>query len=101
MFTLDKAITRMARAIPRSLAGGTTSLSVFYRVSSPPESVALKEFLSQDTLHIRSGMPIHAQDPKAFYRGSDLGWGGISQDLDARRNITDSIIADAILASEE
>ena len=101
MFTLDKAITRMARAIPRSLAGGTTSLSVFYRVSSPPESVALKEFLSQDTLHIRSGMPIDAQDPKAFYRGSDLGWGGISQDLDARRNITDSIIADAILASEE
>ncbi len=101
MHALNGAIPAIARAIPRRLAGGTTSLSFFYRVSNPPESVSLKEFLGQDARHIRSGMPVEAQDPKAFYRGSDNGWGGISQDLDARRNITDSILADAILASEE
>jgi len=98
---LDGSISAIARAIPRRLAGGTTSLSRFYRISNPTESQGLQEFLDQDVYHIRSGMPVGAQEPQAFYRGYDSGWGAINQNLDAQRNVTDSVLADAVLASED
>jgi len=101
MGSLDQAVSPTVRAIPRRLGGGTTSLSAFYRVSNPTESGSLREFLEEDIYHVRVGLPITSQDPRAFYRGLDSGWGCISQNLDAQRSITDSVLADAILASEE
>ena len=45
-------------------------------------------------------MPISSVEPKQFYRGSDGGWAGISQTLDASRNITDTILADVVLRDD-
>ena len=71
-----------------------------YKVANAPETDALFQFLSDDVDHIRRGIPVVAVDPKDFYRGLDNGWGGIEQNLDVSRAVTDSLIVDAILASD-
>jgi hypothetical protein len=97
---LDAAISTISRSLPKSIGGGTSTLRRHYKVANAPESDALFQFLSDDVEHIRRGLPVAAVDPKDFYRGLDNGWGGIGQVLDVSRSITDSLVVDAILASD-
>jgi hypothetical protein len=97
---LDAAVSAASRAMPVAIGGGTASLRSQYKVANAPESKALLVFLENDAEHIRRGMPIEGIDSKDFYRGLDRGWGSIEQNLDVSRSITDSLVVDSILASE-
>lgn len=98
--TLDPAIPEHARTLSAALGGGSASIRSFYTVANVIEDPAIIQFLGQDVTHIRRDMAVQPQDPRAFYKGYDLGWGCITQSLDAARRITDSILVDAVLLDE-
>ena len=98
--TLDQAVSVSSRSIPRSIGGGTSSLRKHYTVVNAPETDDLFYFLDADVDHIRPGMPTTTVDPRAFYRGEDHEWGGIDQNLDVPRAITDTLVIEAVLADE-
>jgi hypothetical protein len=45
-------------------------------------------------------MSAQFQDPKEYYRGNAVGWGGIQQNLDVKRSFSDSVLVDAVLSSD-
>jgi tetratricopeptide (TPR) repeat protein len=98
---LDAAIPMIARKLPPLVGGGTLSIRKHYRIPGASESDALKLFLENDVDHLHGSMPVEYQDPVQFYKGYDTGWGCISQNLDVRRAVCDSILVDAVLASED
>ena len=100
MSALDHSIPSHSRTVPANWGGGSLSTRRHYAVASATETSALAAFLDQDVLHVREDMPISSVEPKQFYRGSDGGWAGISQTLDASRNITDTILADVVLRDD-
>jgi cold shock CspA family protein/TolA-binding protein len=100
MHALDASVPTIARTLPRSVGGGTSTLRSHYKVTNAPESVALFEFLRADVEHVRKGMAVSIINPKDFYRGAGEGWGGISQNLDVPRKVTDSLVIDAVLSNE-
>ena len=98
---LDRAVSDLARSLPKSIGGGSSSVRTFYKVANVVESDALSFFLSEDVEHIRKGMPVAGASPKEFYRGAEHGWGAIEQNLDVPRSVTDHLVSDAILADED
>jgi hypothetical protein len=98
---LNQAISTTQRILPRTYAGGKSSLRAYFSVPHPNESDLLLSFLSDDVDHVFPDMPIQSQRPADFYRGYDSGWGCIAQKLDARRAVIDTVLVDAILPEEE
>lgn len=98
---LDAAIPALARALPAGLGGGSLSIRSHYRVPSATESTNLIAYLENDASHVFSAMTAKPQDPREFYRGNDEGWGCIQQNLDAKRTVSDSVLVDAVLSSED
>jgi hypothetical protein len=101
IMSLDATMPTVARALPRAIGGGASTLRAHYKVANAPETNALFEFRATDVEHIRQGMPVAQSDPRDFYRGMDDGWGGIAQNLDVPRTATDSLVIDVILSNEE
>ncbi|MCD4655640.1 SIR2 family protein, partial [bacterium] len=60
------------------------------------------DFLKYEADFVYSGMPIEysGSDPKHFYKGNNLDWFPIEQDLDVRRNLTDKILVNNVLLDE-
>lgn len=98
---LDNAIPKTARAVPIAVGGGTLSIRRHYRVSEADEPQLIVSYLEADAKHIHSGLAPPLQDPAEFYRGYDNGFGCIVQNLDAKRAVTDSVLVDAVLLSDE
>lgn len=99
--SLDTKIAASSRSLlVSSIGGGQTSLRKHFRKAGVVESDRLKQFLIDDVDHLRPGMPVETLDPKAFYRGYGDGWGGIAQNLDVARAVTDSLVVEAVLADE-
>lgn len=99
--TLDTEISQTSRQLSAEIGGGALSIRKHYRVAGAHESSAIRKYLAEDVIHIHSGMSAAGQDPAAFYRGHDTGWGCIVQNLDARRKIADSVLVDAVLVDPE
>jgi tetratricopeptide (TPR) repeat protein len=98
---LDRKIPALARSLPVALGGGTLSIRTHYNVADAAEPAIVKGYVESDVTPIHSGLTAERQDPEQFYRGNDIGWGGILQNLDARRTVTDSVLVDAILLSND
>jgi hypothetical protein len=92
MQALDIAVPPIVRTIPKSIGGGISTLRTHYKVANAPETRNLLFFLSEDVDHVRPGMAVEACDPRGFYRGEDCGWGGVEQNLDVPRTITDTLV---------
>lgn len=59
-------------------------------------------FLNNEVKYIYEGMPITREGtPEKFYKGFDLGWYPIENNLDVKRDLKDVIIFDKMLADEE
>ncbi len=101
MRALESTASPLSQALPKSIGGGTSTLRSHYRVANAPETAALGYFLSADVDHVRKDLPIGELVAKEFYRGGDNSWAPISAGLDVPRAVTDSLIVDAILASED
>ncbi|QOF86709.1 MULTISPECIES: SIR2 family protein [unclassified Pseudomonas] len=59
----------------------------------------LKTYLNTELEHIYSGMKFSGVKPIDFYKGLDAEWGGIRQDLDIKRRVSDQIIIDSVIES--
>lgn len=64
-------------------------------------SPSLNEFLSSEVQYIHNGMKIPEGDPKAFYKGYSQEWFPIDKKLDVRRKLTDTLLFEIILATED
>ena len=62
-----------------------------------PETAA---YLRTGAQYVHSELPLTQTNPSEFYRGNAAKWVGISQDLDVRRRVADTIMCDVILADE-
>ena len=99
--TLDQSIPPITRALRIGIGGGELSIRKHYHTAQATEPDFVAQYLDTNALHIHSGLVAPRQDPEEFYRGYDNGWGCIIQNLDARRSLSDSVLVDAILLSEE
>ena len=97
---LDRQIPEIARQLRRTATAEKLSLQRYYRVSDATESDDLRFYIQNDATHLHSAIVMAQQDPLDFYKGYDNGFGCILQNLDVTRNITDSIIVDAVLVDE-
>lgn len=64
-------------------------------------SSLLDDFLANDVEYLHESIPVSAGTPAAFYRGFDLGWYPILNDLDVHRRLTDVILNDVVIRAEE
>ncbi len=67
--------------------------------AKPSES--LLTLLNRDTEYINERYKSAKADPKAFYKGYIVDWSPIIDELDVRRSMTDNIISETFLSSEE
>lgn len=56
---------------------------------------SLINYLSTELEHIYPGLPSTGANPVDFYKGLDVGWGGIQLGLDIKRRVTDQILLDS------
>ena len=99
--SLDKSVPTRTRAVSVMIGGGTLSIRKHYRIAQAIEPSFLASYIETDVTHIYSGLVATRQDPVQFYRGYDNGWGCVCQNLDAVRSVTDSVLVDAVLLSDE
>src|SRR6185437_3584134 len=99
--SLDVSIPAHSRALAGRIGGGKSTLRHHYRKADVRESDGLLTALREDMLHIHKNMASESVDPKQFYRGFDVGWGALQQNLDVPRMVTDSLVVEGILLDEE
>lgn len=64
-------------------------------------SESLLTFLNRDIEYIHGELKTSYADPVAFYKGYFIDWAPIVSHLDVRRRLSDNIMAEVILASEQ
>ena len=62
-----------------------------------PFTEAMAEFLANDVEYVHSSLPLAVGTPKAFYKGFNLGWYPVQQNLDVRRDLTDVLLNEVVL----
>jgi tetratricopeptide (TPR) repeat protein len=97
--TLDRQISENVRSLGGLLRSEEAHpIAERFRDQSTVISDGCRTFLASDVEHVRSVVAEHL-DPKHFYRGMNPGWSAIEQNLDARRELADTILADVVLAN--
>lgn len=95
--TLDSKIPVAFRAInTRATTHPIASRFTAHTTLSP----SLASFLENDATYVHSGMAAEQPDAKAFYKGASYGWSAHLAALDAKRNLTDSVLAAVILVDD-
>ena len=97
---LDSKLTSAFRGVVVSPVIDDLPISSRFIVHDPGLSLACRELLENEVEYIRKEMPIEPLDARLFYRGFNLGWAHIEQDLDIRRDLQDSILSDVVLSDE-
>lgn len=96
---LDISIVKEMRPLAAIL---TTDhpISLRFTVTNKPSS-RLIEFLTKDYEYVHEDVHIEEGSPSRFYSGFGLGWYPILMGLDVRRDLTNKLIEDVILRTEE
>lgn len=68
--------------------------------SSSEVSKELVHYLSTELEYMYPGMPTEGAKPLDFYRGLDVGWGGICEGLDINRRVVEQVLLDAVIDDE-
>jgi hypothetical protein len=63
-------------------------------------SEACAQFLQSDVTYVKSIISTQTVRPCDFYKGFNLGWGVIEQQLDARRDLLDVVLSERFLIDE-
>ena len=98
MFALSSAIPEHQRTL-LTLVPHDHPIQRRFAVNEPL-SAALVEFLANDVEYIHPSLPSADGTPRAFYRGFDLGWYPIQQNLDVRRELTDVLLNEVMLRKD-
>ena len=96
---LDGAIVKSMRPLAKKL-DVDHPISIRFTITGKP-SPSLLEFLENDFEYVHEGISITEGNPPRFYSGFGLGWYPIQKNLDVRRGLTDKLLDDIVLRSEE
>jgi len=99
MRALDTAIVKSMRPLAAKLEPDHP-IRLRFVVKDKP-SPALLEFMANDFEYVHEGVLSTEGDPSRFYSGFGLGWYPILMHLDVRRGLTDKLLEDVILRTEE
>ncbi len=96
---IDKAIPKNNRVL---MAHSSVEHPIERKIKSHESiSPACKNFLSNYVHYVHSDLPIEQKDPKSFYKGFDLDWFAIKNDLDVRRGLVDKLLLNVIIRDED
>lgn len=88
---LDSTIPSAERNLHGLISKESLPLTKHFRVNTPPSNELVKT-LETDLKHIHALMVVPEQNPKNFYRGFDVDFGGVAASLDVDRRVSNEII---------
>ena len=99
--TLDSQIASPLRGVVPTAPRSGVPVSDRFVVREPSIGPSCLEFLNNDVDYVKSGMPTEGlEDSRLFYRGHNPRWAAVTQDLDVKRDIQDTVLSDAILEDD-
>ncbi len=101
MASLDTAIPAGFRALAIKLRTAVHPIEQKFRAAGAVPSRSLWQFLETDVDYINSLDATMFVEPPNFYKGFNPGFAAIEQDLDVRRQMADTILADYFLRDVE
>lgn len=109
--TFDKFLYEIEKRIPTHLRVLSTLYSLYdeasnpikskFRVSNKNPSQSLQTFLSRDVDYIHKNFKTTDVDPKAFYKGYFNDLSPIILNFDVKRSLSDGIMSEVFLTTEE
>ena len=109
IISLDATFAEFLEAIDQSIPKNNRVLMQHLTIEHPIErkiksvesiSESTKAYLQNHMDYIHEDLPVSSHDARAFYRGFDLGWYTIKNDLDVKRGITDNILWNVVIRDE-
>ena len=97
LFKINHSIPENNRMLACLKDNRAPSISAWFQSKLPPSS-NLKRYLSEELEHVHPGMVSKGVTPKSFYSGVSIDWSAFQQDLDVKRNVSDDLILECILA---
>ncbi|MCE5341282.1 MAG: SIR2 family protein [Planctomycetaceae bacterium] len=94
MTTIDKEISSPFRALKVQSTLEEFPISERFVKKEIVLSETAKQFLKTDIEYVKAVKVENITDPRSFYKGMDLGWYPIIQNLDVRRKLVDSVLTD-------
>jgi tetratricopeptide (TPR) repeat protein/cold shock CspA family protein len=95
---LDEAIPESRRALVR-VVENEHAITRRYVVNEPFAG-PIADLLHNDAQYVHDSLEFEQSNPKRFYKGFDLGWYPIVEELDVRRRLTDTVLYDIIARPE-
>ena len=95
---LDASIPTHVRPLLTQITPGHPITRHF--AENVPMSQTLQEALDSDIEYVHSGISIPPGEPRDFYKGFDFGWYPVTNGLDLRRVLVDTLMLDVILPTE-
>ena len=96
--TIDGELSSVFRGVTAASVVPELPIAERFIVRNPGLSQSSFEFLENDVEYVRNGMAIDSlADPRLFYRGFSPTWSAVDANLDVRRDVENTIVADAIL----
>jgi hypothetical protein len=94
METLDARIDSPFRGIVLPKKPDALPISERFTLKDPALSPACTLFLTMDVDYVKGISSTEPVEPKAFFKGVSKGFSAIEQNLDVRRHLGDTILAD-------
>lgn len=94
--SIDSAITDTFRGARPSTPAGKLAISERF-VQSEPLSANCQAFIESEVDYVRGLNSLESIDPRDFYKGVCPPWPAIEKELDVRRRLTDTMLADCFL----
>lgn len=95
--TIDSNIPSPFRGIVIGPSQSELDIAERFVVLEPHVSEGCRNFINNDVEYVRRGIPTETLEPQLFYHGFSGGWSAIEQNLDVRRDLSDSILSNIIL----
>ena len=103
--TFDQFLDSLNNELNTALRG-----IVFENVQHPLERKIIRKdskfspetlkFIESDVDYLVNDLPSKTISPKEFYKGYSFGWSAIQQQLDSKRNLTDTLLSDLFLVDD-
>ena len=95
---IDSEISVDERGLAQNNIDHPIGLKISLENELPPRMLKL---LNDEVEYVYSGISYEQGNPSAFFRGFDLGWYPIREDIDVRRDLIDVLLTDVIIRPEE
>lgn len=109
ILSLDATFAEFLDAVDQSIPKNTRVLMEHLTIEHPIErkiksveslSESTKAYLQQHMDYVHEDLPTSPNDARAFYKGFDLGWYTIKNNLDVSRGITNKILWNVVVRDE-